>query len=239
MPLAEDWTGDAQPLGQGWVEGISPTSPTSAAMAAAYTADPATKGCRVLEYLYPLTTTATDTEFGDVVGRVKSIRLWATEPGAASSKVLEIASYAYDSQGRLRETWNPRISPVLKTQYAYDSAGRVIKLTPPGELPWTFNYGKAGNTATAGDGMLLKATRAGLKQGTADVEEGTAATSIVYDVPLTGPAAPNKMGASDVKAWGRQDAPADATAVFPADAVPSSHSGGSLTASAYKRAEVH
>ncbi|MFV5998140.1 RHS repeat-associated core domain-containing protein [Streptomyces sp. NPDC056231] len=214
-------------------------SSTSAATAAACTADPATKGCRVLEYLYPLTTTATDTEFGDVVGRVKSIRLWATEPGAASSKVLAIASYAYDSQGRLRETWNPRISPVLKTQYEYDSAGRVIKLTPPGELPWTFTYGKAGNAPTASDGMLLKATRAGLKQGTADVEEGTAATSIVYNVPLTGTAAPNKMGASDVKAWGQLDAPTDATAVFPADAVPSSHSGGSLTAAAYKRAEVH
>ncbi|WP_123469570.1 DNRLRE domain-containing protein [Streptomyces sp. CEV 2-1] len=214
-------------------------SPTSAATAAACTADPATKGCRVLEYLYPLTTTATDTEFGDVVGRVKSIRLWATEPGAASSKVLAIESYAYDSQGRLRETWNPRTSPVLKTQYEYDSAGRVIKFTPPGELPWTFTYGKAGNAATAGDGMLLKATRAGLKRGTADVEEGTAATSIVYDVPLTGSAAPNKMGASDVKAWGQLDAPTDATAVFPADAVPSSYSGGSLTAATYKRAEVH
>ncbi|MEU6005516.1 DNRLRE domain-containing protein [Streptomyces sp. NPDC047453] len=214
-------------------------APTSAATAADCAADPATKGCRVLEYLYPLTTTATDTAFGDVVGRVKSIRLWATEPGAASSKVLSIQSYAYDSQGRLRETWNPRISPALKTTYEYDSAGRVIQFAPPGELPWTFTYGKAGNAATAGDGMLLKATRAGLKQGTADVEEGTAGTSIVYDVPLTGTAAPNKMGASDVKAWGQLDVPTDATAVFPADAVPSSHSGSSLTAAAYERAEVH
>ncbi|MFJ2567549.1 RHS repeat-associated core domain-containing protein [Streptomyces sp. NPDC087568] len=214
-------------------------APTSAVTAADCTADPATKGCRVLEYLYPLTTTATDTEFGDVVGQVKSIRLWATEPAAASSKVLAIQSYAYDGQGRLRETWNPRISPALKTEYEYDSAGRVVKFTPPGELPWTFTYGKAGNAATAGDGMLLKAARAGLKQGTADVAEGTAATSIVYDVPLTGTAAPNKMGASDVKAWGQLDAPTDATAVFPADAVPSSHSGGSLTATAYKRADVH
>ncbi|MFC6060362.1 RHS repeat-associated core domain-containing protein, partial [Streptomyces pratens] len=214
-------------------------APTSAATAADCVADPATKGCRVLEYLYPLTTTATDTAFGDVVGQVKSIRLWATEPGAASSKVLSIQSYAYDAQGRLRETWNPRITPALKTEYEYDSAGRVIKFTPPGELPWTLTYGKAGNAATAGDGMLLKASRAGLKQATADVEEGTATTSIVYDVPLTGTAAPNKMGASDVKAWGQLDAPTDATAVFPADSVPSSHSGGSLTATAYKRADVH
>ncbi|MFE4370527.1 DNRLRE domain-containing protein [Streptomyces sp. NPDC056835] len=214
-------------------------APTSAVTAAECAADPATKGCRVLEYLYPVSTTATDTAFGDVVGRVKSIRLWATEPGAATSKVSAIASYAYDTEGRLRETWNPRISPALKTRYEYDAAGRVTKLTPPGELPWTFTYGKAGNAATAGDGMLLKAGRPGLKQGTADVEEGTAATSVVYDVPPTGAAAPYAMGAADVKAWGQLDAPTDATAVFPADAVPASNSGGSLGATDYKRAAVH
>ncbi|MFB7323415.1 DNRLRE domain-containing protein [Streptomyces sp. NPDC056190] len=214
-------------------------APTSAVTAADCAADPATKGCRVLEYLYPLTTTATDTEFGDVVGRVKAIRLWATEPGAASSKVLSIQSYGYDKQGRLRETWNSRISPVLKTEYEYDSAGRVIKFTPPGELPWTFTYGKAGNADTAGDGMLLSASRPGLKQGTTDVEQGTATTSVVYDVPLTGSAAPYAMGAADVKTWGQLDTPTDATAVFPADAVPATNTGSALASAAYKRAEVY
>ncbi|PWS45089.1 hypothetical protein DKT74_10090, partial [Streptomyces sp. ZEA17I] len=38
----------------------------------------------------------------------------------------------------LREAWNPRVAPALKTTYEYDGAGRVTKLTPPGELPWTF-----------------------------------------------------------------------------------------------------
>ncbi|MFG3497989.1 DNRLRE domain-containing protein [Streptomyces sp. NPDC047928] len=214
-------------------------APTSAVTAAACAADPATKGCRVLEFLYPLSTTATDTAFGDVVGQVKSIRLWATEPAAEVSKVLAVNAYAYDAQGRLRESWNPRTSPVLKTEYAYDAAGRVTQLTPPGELPWKFTYGKAGDAATAGEGMLLKASRSGLKQGTADTAEGTAATSVVYDVPLTGTAAPYKMGAADVKAWGQLDAPADATAVFPADAVPASHSGPSLGVGDYRRADVH
>ncbi|WP_051716424.1 DNRLRE domain-containing protein, partial [Streptomyces bikiniensis] len=214
-------------------------APTSAATAAACTADPATQGCRVMEFVYGATTTATTTALGDVAGQVKEIRLWSTAPGATAATSKTVQSYLYDGNGRLRETWNPQISPALKTLYAYDTVGRVTQLTPPGELPWTFTYGKAGNAVTAGEGMLLKASRPGLQQGTTGTELGTAATSIVYDVALTGTAAPHKMGAADVKAWGQSDAPTDATAVFPADAVPADHSGGTLGSGDYKRAEVH
>lgn len=214
-------------------------APTSAAQAATCAATPATKGCRMLEFIYPSATTATAYTFGDVLGQVKSVRLWATAPGATGSTAKEVAAYAYDNGGRLREAWNPQIAPVLKTAYEYDTAGRVTRLAPPGELPWTFTYGKAGNASTAADGMLLKAARSGLKPATADVQEGTAATAVAYDVPLTGTGAPYGMATADVKAWGQLDAPTDATAVFPADAVPASHDGASLTAAAYKRATVH
>ncbi|MFJ6569833.1 DNRLRE domain-containing protein [Streptomyces sp. NPDC091292] len=214
-------------------------APTSAATTAACTADPATKGCRVLEFVYATTTTAAGSAYGDFSGQVKEVRLWSTAPGATAATSKSVQMYLYDTSGRLRQVWNPQISPSLKTEYGYDTAGRVTKFSTAGELPWTFSYGKAGNAATAGDGMLLKASRPGLKQGTADVEEGTAATSVVYDVPLTGATAPHKMGAADVRAWGQLDAPTDATAVFPADAVPAAHSGGSLAAGAYQRAQVH
>ncbi|MFI5527395.1 DNRLRE domain-containing protein [Kitasatospora sp. NPDC051853] len=213
-------------------------SPTSAAPVTTCTAAPATKGCRVLEFVYAGTTTATATALGDVAGQVKEIRGWSTEPGAATATAKTVQTYAYDSAGRLRETFDPLITPALKTRYAYDAAGRVTGLTPPGELPWSFEYGRAGNAATAGDGMLLTASRSGLQQGTKAVESGTASTSVVYDVPLTGAGAPYPMGASDVQAWGQSDAPTDASAVFPADAVPSSHSGGALTAADYRRASL-
>ncbi|MFJ9765639.1 DNRLRE domain-containing protein [Streptomyces erythrochromogenes] len=213
-------------------------APTSAASAATCTAAPSTKGCRALEFVYAANTTATNLVFGDFTGQVKEIRLWSTEPGATSATAKAVQTYTYDTAGRLRQTWNPQISPALRTEYSYDTAGRVTGLTPPGELPWTFTYGNAGNAATAGDGMLLKASRSGLQQGTKDVESGTASTSIVYDVPLTGTSAPHKMGAADVKGWGQTDAPTDATAVFPADSVPSSHAGSALTAGSYARATV-
>ncbi|MFE5908157.1 RHS repeat-associated core domain-containing protein [Streptomyces wedmorensis] len=213
-------------------------APTSAATAAACAATPSTKGCRSLEFVYATSTTATDAVFGDVAGQVREIRLWATEPGGGSSVAKTVQTYAYDASGRLRQAWNPQISPALKTEYTYDAAGRVAGLTPAGELPWTFAYGTVGNAATAGDGMLLKVSRSALQQGTKDIESGAVSTAVVYGVPLTGTAAPYAMGAADVKAWGQLDAPTDATAVFPGDAVPASHDGAALNAAAYTRATV-
>ncbi|MGW3984070.1 DNRLRE domain-containing protein [Streptomyces mirabilis] len=213
-------------------------APTSAASAATCTTTPSTKGCRALEFVYATSTTATSTAFGDFLRQVKEIRLWSTEPGAASATANAVQTYAYDTAGRLRQVWNPQISPALKTEYAYDAAGRVNGLTPAGELPWTFTYGKVGNAATAGDGMLLKVSRSGLQQGSKDVESGTASTSVVYDVPLTGTSAPHTMSAAEVKTWGQLDAPTDATALFPPDVVPASHDGSALTASGYARAAI-
>jgi RHS repeat-associated protein len=217
-------------------------APTSAVTADACVAAPATKGCRVMEFLYATATTATGystaADFGDFTGQVKEIRLWSTEPGATTASAKPLAAYRYDLSGRLRQEWDPNLSQATQTQYSYDSAGRITWLQQHSELGWDFAYGKAGNAATAGEGMLLAASRPGLKQGTADVTEGTAATSLVYDVPLTGSTAPNAMGTSDVAAWGQADVPTDATAVLPADAVPASHDGHALTASAYTRADI-
>ncbi|MFB8109713.1 DNRLRE domain-containing protein [[Kitasatospora] papulosa] len=213
-------------------------APTSAVTASACAAAPATKGCRVLEYIYASSTTATSSALGDIAGQVREIRLWSTEPGAAAATSKTVHTYQYDNSGWLRRAWNPQITPSLVTEYAYDSAGRITTLTSPGELPWTFTYGKAGDDPAAGDGMLLKATRAALKQGTADTVEGQAATSVVYDVPLSGATAPYQMNADTIRTWGQQDIPADAAAIFPADAVPAYHSGSALTASDYRRATI-
>lgn len=211
---------------------------TSAVTAAACAADLSTKGCRALEFVYASATTATSSSFGDVSGQVKEIRLWSTVPGAATATSKAVQMYQYDDAGRLRRAWNAQISPSLITEYSYDSAGRVTQVTAPGELPWTFTYGQAGSSSTAGDGMLLKATRPGLKQGTTGTIEGEAATSIVYDVPLTGTTAPYKLGVADVKTWGQSDAPTDATAVFPADVVPASNTGSALRSCCLSDLEV-
>ncbi|MFF9400819.1 DNRLRE domain-containing protein [Streptomyces sp. NPDC014744] len=213
-------------------------APTTAASASTCTATPSTKGCRSLEFVYATSTTATESALGDFKDQLREIRLWATAPGASAATPKGVQRFAYDGAGRLREAWNPQISPALKTEYAYDAAGRITQVTPPGELPWIMAYGKAGNAATAGDGMLLGVSRTALKPGTTATPNSTATTSFVYDVPLSGAKAPYGLDTSDTAAWGQDAPPTDATAVFPADAVPGSHAGAGLGAGDYGRATV-
>ncbi|WP_245883520.1 DNRLRE domain-containing protein [Streptomyces hyaluromycini] len=212
-------------------------APTSAVTSATCESTPSTVGCRLFEFVYATSTTASSGALGDYTGQVKQIKEWATTPGASAATATVVAQYSYDSSGRLREEGDPRTG--LKTAYTYDSAGRITILTPPGELPWTFTYGKAGSTATAGEGMLLSAARPNLTAGTKSTTDGTTATtSVVYDIPLSGSKAPNSMSTSDVASWGQSDVPTDATAVFPADSVPASHTGSELSASDYTRATI-
>ncbi|MFB7493135.1 DNRLRE domain-containing protein [Streptomyces sp. NPDC056161] len=213
-------------------------SPTSAATATTCQTTPSTKGCRVLEYVYAPATTATSSTLGDYLNQVSAIKLWATTPGASASTSETLASYAYNASGQLRQVWDPRISPLLKTEYTYGTDGRVATYTKPGELPWTFTYGTAGSTLTSGAGMLLKVSRAALAAGSASTTSGTAATTVVYDVPVSGTAAPYQMDTATVATWGQDEAPTDATAFFPADSVPASSTGGDLTAGAYARATI-
>ncbi|MDN3023482.1 DNRLRE domain-containing protein [Streptomyces sp. S.PB5] len=216
-------------------------APTTAVSAATCQATPSTKGCRVLEYVYADTTTATTSAFGDVTGQVKQIKLWATAPGAANATATAVASYAYDSEGRLREAWDPRISPALKTAYTYTSAGRIATLTPPGELPWTYSYGQVGSAAPSGPGMLLSVSRPTLKAGSATETDGTAVTKVVYNVALSGSHAPYDLSATGVATWGQNQRPVRGTAVFPADAsakAPASNDGADAASSDFTRATV-
>ncbi|MFC1436237.1 RHS repeat-associated core domain-containing protein [Streptacidiphilus sp. N1-3] len=219
---------------------IAPTSATDAATCQTTTAagTPAA-GCRVLEYLYATATTGTSSVFADFAGQVKEVKLWSTAPGDSTGTVKVLAHYNYDDQGRLREVYDPRISPALKTSYSYDAAGRVATQADPGQLPWTFAYGKVGTSSIAGDGMLLSASRPTLTQGSnTQTDGGTATTTVVYNVPLSGSGAPNAMGGADTAAWAQSDAPTDATAVFPADQVPASNDGSTLGAGGYNRATI-
>jgi RHS repeat-associated protein len=212
---------------------------TSAVTLAACEADPSTRGCRVLEYVYANATTGTASAFGDFTGQVRTIRLWATAPGASASTATDVAAYAYDNAGRLRQTWDPRISPALKIGYDYDADGRVTSATPAGQLPWTFAYGRVGGSAAAGDGMLLSVSRATLVPNTVDQINGTANLSVVYGVPVTGARAPYDLGTAAAASWGQSNTASDATAIFPADQTPTTGNGPDLTANSYGRAVVH
>ncbi|WP_407702211.1 DNRLRE domain-containing protein [Streptomyces specialis] len=213
-------------------------APSSANSNETCLATPTVRGCRVLEFVYATSTTATSGAFGDYTGQVREILLYASGKGDSSSTPRAVSTYRYDTEGRLRQQWNPRLNQSTGITYGYDSAGRVTSYQSTTDQPWTFTYGLAGSAPTAGEGMLLSVGRPFLRQGSTDIVDGNAVQTVVYDVPLSGGNAPHAMGATDVRAWGQTDTPTDATAVFPADAVPPSHSGSDLTVSSYIRANI-
>lgn len=86
-------------------------APTTAATTAACETTPATRGCKVLEFVYATATTATGTanndQFGDFAGQVREIRVWATDPGATAATATSVATYRYDTNGSLRQRGTP------------------------------------------------------------------------------------------------------------------------------------
>ncbi|MFE2068123.1 hypothetical protein ACFXDH_38075 [Streptomyces sp. NPDC059467] len=81
----------------------------------------------MLVFVYVTSTTATGFAFGNHTGQVAQIKQWATDPGASAATATVVTQYAFDTAGRLREEWDPRISPGLKTAYTYGSAGRTAR----------------------------------------------------------------------------------------------------------------
>ncbi len=96
------------------------------------------------------------------------------------------------------------------TMYAYDADGILSTITPPGEESWQLSYTTV--PGDAGKGRIGKVTRSALTAG-------TAVTSVVYRVPVTG-AAPADLSIAQTSRWGQNTVPVDATAVFPPTQVP-------------------
>jgi RHS repeat-associated protein len=164
-------------------------------------------GCHTLIFSYaPATTWGAPAADAD---RLSKITYYA--PGNGGS--WEVASYKYDTQGRLIEQWDPRISPALIEKYTYTTGGQIATLKPAGQEPWSFDYGAIDEEEA--NGRLMDAKRASLL-----ASPSTAQTTIAYGVPVSGTGAPYAMNGSTVAQWGQQDVPVDATAIFPPSEVP-------------------
>lgn len=202
-------------------------------------------GCRALTYTYASTTTATGTtesDWGDYLNRLVKVQFTGWDPDAAPAamRTIEVARYLYDSTGRLRASWNPGLDwtdtsvtpPVirqLKTRYVYDGNGILTSLTPPGQEAWTFAY-----TTVPGDsgvGRLASVSRSALSAG-------TAVTTVVYRVPVSGTGAPYDLSAGQTARWAQNEAPTDSAAVFPPTQIPTGNQATGTMPSSYERATV-
>jgi RHS repeat-associated protein len=179
----------------------------------------AKRGCKVLAFNYKTTTEwGGPTGYGD---RLTSISYYAYGFGGPWT----VAEYKYDTTtGRLKEAWDPRISPALTEGYTYESTGQIATVTPPGLKPWTMKYGTLNEEEVTG--RLLSVERDSLVAGMAK-------TTIAYGVPLSGSGLPSMTG-SDVAKWDQKNVPVDATAIFPPDEVPTSS-----PPSSYSRALIY
>lgn len=200
-----------------------------------------TRGCRALTFTYATTTTATgssEASLGDYVGRVKEISFTAWDPDlpTPAMRTVVVARYAYDDAGRLRASWDPRLDYTdggttrhLGNVYEYNLDGILATIKPSGQEPWQFSY-----TTIPGDpglGRLHKVSRSALSAG-------TATTTVVYKVPVSGTGAQYDLSPGQTARWYQVEAPTDATAVFPANQVPDGDPPAGTLPSSYERATV-
>lgn len=131
-------------------------------------------GCRALSFNYATATTATgegEKEWGDINGQLTRVYYTAYDPSTKAMHEVAVAHYLYDSQGRLRTEWDPRIEPeaemcakeplakgCLARIYGYDAEGHVSALTSPGQESWAFTYGT--DAGDAGTGRIVKVLQA-------------------------------------------------------------------------------
>ncbi|MEU0092051.1 DNRLRE domain-containing protein [Kribbella sp. NPDC006257] len=192
------------------------------------------RGCRALNFTYATTTTATGTTEGDYLGRVKEISFTAWDPDLATPalQTVAVARYSYDSTGRLRSTWDPRLdsgTTHVGDAYTYQADGVLSTIKPAGQEPWQFTYTTLPNDPAIG--RLNKVSRSALTAG-------TAVESVVYKVPLSGSGAPNDLSPGQTKRWGQPEAPTDAAAVFPPDQVPGGNPATGSLPTNWERASV-
>jgi RHS repeat-associated protein len=161
------------------------------------------KGCRSLVVTYAESTTQTAP--GDHAGRISTleVEIWDPEASAGNGDMVRtaIAQYAYDSDGRLVQAWDPRL-PDLKTTYTYQAVNvpgvgqrtHLKSVTAPGKATHTLTYDTAQRVTT------VEAKNAAA--GTSLVNP----TRIHYDVPLTAsPAAPGipDLTLATTSTWGQ------------------------------------
>lgn len=211
---------------------VAPAAPGITCGSAATT----TPGCRSLTIDYAGTTTATGTspgQWGSYAGNISAIQYNAAAPSnPASMESVTVAAYEYDSDGYLREFYNPQITscsapPCLPTTYGYTTQTyqidgqatqltQLTSITPPGLNAWDLGYDA--------DARLAAVSRA-------DPNGGTDTTTIIYNVPITGGAGlPTTSPVADENSYepgqyesytqsfiytGGTGTPATATAVFP------------------------
>jgi len=182
------------------------------------------KGCRSLTITYATSTSASGSTLGSVTGQISQISVDQWEPSSGLMVPLPVDCYLYDSNGFLREQWDPRVgvnfgttptctTPVLATQFtysttSYNGSNPMASVAPPGLNATTFGYDSSGRLTTVSQTL-----------DSADTVGSTTATStVVYGVPIQGGGSTGLPDLSNPSAWSQTvDVPVTGVAIFPPD----------------------
>jgi RHS repeat-associated protein len=175
-------------------DGMAGTScPTSGTLA---------KGCRALDVTYATVTTATSTSPGDYAGQVASISSQLWDPATSAMATTVVATYTYDTSGRLRSVTDPRSG--LTTSYTWTGATtRLASVAGDGLAATDLSYDAAGR--------LTQVSRQAPQTGGPDV----VTHRFVYDVPTSGTGLPDVHDA--VTDYRQKAAPVTGFAAFGQD----------------------
>lgn len=194
------------------------------------------RGCRAIWFTYATSTTATSTSesgWGDYTGRVKNISFTAWDPATSAMVTVEVVHYTYDSNGRLRVAYDPRLDhdggQHLVTKYGYDGDGILNQITPVAQEPWNLAFTTL--PGDSGKGRLASVSRSALTAG-------TAVSTIVYRVPTSGSGAPYDLSYDQTKRWAQDIPPVAATAVYPPTQTPSGNQASGTMPGSYERATI-
>lgn len=152
------------------IEPIEALAPPPAGVSCGTKVSELKKGCQALTFSYATSTTATGEnrgQWGDFKNRLSKIVFHGYNKKIEAMEEVAVAQYEWDTQGRLRTEWDPRVEhssdcggecSALKTAYGYDAEQHITGLTPPSQASWAFLYGTI--SGDPNKGRLLKATQA-------------------------------------------------------------------------------
>ncbi len=148
------------------------------------------QGCRALTFNYATATTATGeapSEWGDYNGDLTRVYLTAWDTVKKEMKTTAVSQYSYDSTGRLRTEWDPRITPSLKTTYGYGDWNRITTVSPPGQQPEIFSYGiLSGDTSEQEHLLSVSRPSASTSIGSGPAPVNTTAPTLSSSSPVIG-----------------------------------------------------
>jgi large repetitive protein len=184
------------------IAAVPPNSATPPAVAVTCAASGTlVKGCRALDISYATATTAVTGTPGDYAGQVKNVTatLWNPDAsgGAGAMIPTTVASYLYDTSGRLVKVSDPRTA--LGTDYGWDgSSTRLAWVKTSGLAAYRLSYDYIDPT--------LPKLSAVTRDNPAGSGTAVRLARYVYGVPLSGTGLPD-LTSSAVDDWSQNSAP--------------------------------